>query len=50
MQNLLQVRMEQLDFIGKGLSTVHFVGRFVACSYRIPANAEVAANVLFDTL
>ena len=49
MQNLLQVRMEQLDFIGKGLSMVHFVGRFVACSYRIPANAEVAANVLFDT-
>ena len=48
MQNLLQVRLEQLHFIGKSVSMVHFVGRFIACT-NCPANVEVVANVLFDT-
>ena len=31
MQNLLQVRLDQLDNIGTGLTMVHFAGRFMAC-------------------
>ena len=49
MQNLLQVRLDQLDNIGTGLTMVHFAGRFMACRDRGPANAEVAVSVLFDT-
>ena len=48
MQNLLQVRLEQVHTIGDSVSMVHFVGRFIACT-SCPANAEVVANVLFDT-
>ena len=46
-QNLLQMRMEQLGNISNSGSKAHFNGRFIAL--KDPANAEVAASVLFDT-
>ena len=48
MQNLLQVRLGQFCAIGKSVSMVYIAGRFIACT-KFPANAEVVANVLFDT-
>ena len=48
LSNLLQVRLDQLAYVGPGLTIVHFDGRFRDKDV-IPANAEVMVSVLLDT-